>query len=49
VFPTSEEGPQNSRLYCISKFRDAQRIFLLPGSLRESYDLDPVQFRASLL
>ncbi len=35
-------------LYRVFKFRETPRIFSLPGSLRESCTLDPVQFRASL-
>ena len=45
----SEERAQNFSLYRVFKFREAPRIFILAGSLRESCDLDPVQFRASLL
>ena len=35
-------------LYRVFRFREQPRIFMLPGSLRESCILDPVQFRASL-
>jgi hypothetical protein len=45
----SDERAQNFSLYRVFKFREAPKIFILPGSLRESCDLDPVQFRASLL
>lgn len=45
----SEERAQNFRLYRVFKFREAPKIFILAGSIRESCDLDPVQFRASLL
>jgi len=36
------------QLYRVFKFREAPRIFSLPGPLRESCTLDPVQFRARL-
>ncbi len=45
----SEERAQNFNLYRVFKFREAPKIFILAGSLRESCDLDPVEFRASLL
>ena len=45
----SEERAQNFSLYRVFEFREAPKIFILPGSLRDSCDLDPVQFRASLL
>jgi hypothetical protein len=35
-------------LYRVFKFRQAPRIFVLPGSLKQSCTLDPVQFRASV-
>jgi len=35
-------------LYRVFKFRETPRIFSLPGPLRESCTLDPVQFRATL-
>jgi len=35
-------------LYRVFKFRETPRIFSLPGPLRESCTLDPVQFRARL-
>lgn len=44
----SEERAQNFSLYRVFKFREAPKIFILPGSLRESCELDPVQFRASM-
>ena len=36
------------QLYRVFKFRDAPQIFRLPGSLRQSCALAPVQFRASI-
>lgn len=45
----SDERAQNFSLYRVFKFREEPKIFTLPGSLRESCDLDPVQFRASPL
>lgn len=45
----SDERAQNFSLYRVFKFREAPKIFILAGSLRESCDLDPTQFRASLL
>jgi hypothetical protein len=36
------------QLYRVFKFRDAPRIFTLPGPLRQSCILDPIQFRAAL-
>jgi len=45
----SDERAQNFSLYRVFKFREAPKIFILPGSLRESCELDAVQFRASLL
>lgn len=44
----SEELAPQFKLYRIFKFRDAPKMFVLPGSLRKSCDLDPVQYRASL-
>ena len=44
----SDERAQNFCLYRVFKFREAPKIFILPGSLRESCELDAVQFRASL-
>lgn len=45
----SEERAERFSLYRIFKFRETPRLFVLPGSLRESCTLDPVQFRASLI
>lgn len=44
---TSEALP-TFHLYRVFKFRQAPRIFVLPGSLKQSCMLDPVQFRATL-
>jgi len=44
---TSEALP-SFHLYRVFKFRRAPRIFVLPGSLKQSCTLDPVQFRASI-
>ncbi len=44
---SAERAPSFS-LYRVFRFRNQPRIFTLPGSLRESCILDPVQFRASL-
>lgn len=37
------------QLYRVFRFREEPRIFTLPGPLRQSCVLDPVQFRASIL
>lgn len=44
----SEEHGECFHLYRVFKFREAPRVFVLPGSLRMSCVLDPVQFRASI-
>lgn len=44
----SEERGQHFSLYRIFKFREAPKLFVLPGSLRESCILDPIQYRATL-
>ena len=44
----SEELSEKYHLYRVFKFRDAPKMFMLGGSLRESCALDPVQYRASL-
>ena len=36
------------QLYRVFKFREAPRIFALAGSLRQSFILEPSQFRASV-
>ena len=45
----SEEYAASFRLFRIHKFREAPKLFVLEGSLRESCMLDPTQYRASLL
>ena len=47
VATSAEHGEQFS-LYRVFKFREAPRLFVLPGSLRESCILDPIQYRATL-
>lgn len=42
------DSREEFHLYRVFKFRAAPRIFSLPGPLRESCTLDPVQFRARL-
>ena len=32
----------------VSRFRESPRLFILPGSLRDSCTLDAVQYRATL-
>jgi hypothetical protein len=44
----SEERTLQFSLYRVFKFRESPKLFILPGSLRESCVLDPVQYRASL-
>lgn len=44
----SEERPQNFKLYRVFKFREAPKVFVLSGALRETCVLDPVQYRVSL-
>jgi hypothetical protein len=43
----SDERSAAFSLYRVFKFREAPKVFVLSGSLRESCLLDPVQFRAS--
>ena len=45
---TSVEHGEQFSLYRVFKFREAPRLFVLPGSLRESCILDPIQYRATL-
>lgn len=45
----SEEHSASFRLFRVHKFREAPKLFVLEGSLRESCVLDPTQYRASLL
>jgi hypothetical protein len=44
----SEERAAEYSLYRVFTFRKAPKLFLLPGSLKESCVLDAVQYRASL-
>lgn len=44
----SEERADQFRVYRVFKFRDAPKVFMLAGSLRQSCVLDPVQYRASI-
>jgi uncharacterized protein DUF3883 len=44
----SEELAPHFSLYRVFKFRTLPKIFILPGSLRMSCLLDPIQYRASL-
>lgn len=44
----SEERAESFSLYRVFKFRKSPRLFFLPGSLRSSCILDPIQYRASL-
>jgi hypothetical protein len=45
---TSEDHAQQFNLFRVFRFRETPQIFILPGSLRQSCTLDPVQFRVSL-
>jgi hypothetical protein len=44
----SEERATGYHLYRVFGFRRAPKVFVLPGSLRQSCVLDPIQYRASL-
>ncbi len=44
----SAEQADAFRLYRLFRFRTDPKIYILPGSLRESCMLDPIQYRASL-
>ena len=44
----SEENAPRFSLYRVFKFRDAPRLFMLEGALKESCILDATQFKASL-
>jgi len=44
----SEARSEHYRLYRLFKFRTTPKVFVLPGSLRQSCQLDPVQYRASV-
>jgi hypothetical protein len=43
----SQEQTEAYRLYRLFKLRTKPRAFVLPGSLRQTCILDPVQFRAT--
>jgi hypothetical protein len=45
----SEERADRYHLYRVFDFRDNARLFILAGSLRLSCDLDPVEYRATLV
>lgn len=45
----SADAPDRYHVYRVFKFREAPRLFSLPGSLRSNCTLDPTGFRASLL
>lgn len=45
----SEVRAMNFKLYRVFKFRDAPKVFVLSGALRETCVLDAVQYRASLV
>jgi len=44
----SEERAEHFRLYRLLKFRAEPKVFVLPGSLRQTCALEPVQYRATL-
>lgn len=44
----SVERAEQFRLYRLFKFRAEPKVFVLPGSLRQTCALEPVQFRATL-
>lgn len=46
-FSTEESG--RYCLYRLFAFRDAPRLFMVPGAIRNSFALDPVSFRARLI
>lgn len=45
----SEAARDRYHLYRLFKYGTAPRLFVLPGSLRESVTLDPIAFRASVV
>lgn len=45
---SSSDVLPNYQLYRVFSFRERPRIFTLPGPLRQSCVLDPVEFRASI-
>lgn len=44
----SEKLAERYQLYRVFRFREAPKVFMLGGSLRQSCALDPIQYRASL-
>lgn len=44
----SEKRAEHFRQYRVFKLRHEPKMFVLPGSLRESYALDPIRFRVSI-
>ena len=44
----SESSSEYFHLYRVFKFRDSPKLFSLRGSLRQTCDLDAVEYRASL-
>ena len=44
----SADHPDQYALYRVFDFRVAPRLFIVPGSLRDLFDLEPIQFRASV-
>lgn len=44
----SEERAPHFQLYRVFKFREQPKVFVLPGSLRLSCELDAVQYRATI-
>lgn len=44
----SADHAERYALYRVFDFRSSPRLFIVPGSLRDRFDLDPVQFRASV-
>lgn len=45
---TSEESAPTYSLYRVFRFREAPRVFVLTGSLRDACILDPTEYRATL-
>jgi hypothetical protein len=45
----SDQRSEAFRLYRVFRFRSDPKVFVLPGSLQESCDLEPTQFRASIV
>lgn len=44
----SESARDQFHLYRVYKFEEAPKIFILPGPLRESVNLEPTEYRASI-